>query len=266
METITIGTKIELAKHEAAIENLFLDSFGNPLSVDLWRWAYLNNPNGEPIVTLCFDDGALVGHYAMIPMPLSSEKSHLNTYLSMTTMVAVSHRKHYLFTTLAQTAYAFAKKSGVDFVMGFPNEQSAPGFKKRLDWNLPASDYVASLTKSEILAAAQSLQIVGYDSYRLNLSNATVRAWRLSKPGATYHWADGLAYKDYGDSVDLMAFDHPDQLAALPEDRLVNLLLPASAASLLQFKLFDYQFGGLSLSSPFDPDRIVRQMALSDVF
>lgn len=268
METITIETKLELAKHQDAIEKLFLGAFGSPLPLDLWRWAYLDNPNGEPIVTLCYDDGVLVGHYAMIPMPLRSDREHLNSYISMTTMVAISHRKHYLFTSLAHAAYAIAKVRGVDFVMGFPNEQSAPGFRKRLDWNLPPSDYVASLTKAEVLAAAKSLQgLVGNsDSFRLDLLNESVRSWRLSKPGSTYHWVDGLAFKEYGDTVDLMAFNHPDQLVALPEGRSVNLLLPATVTSLLPHKVFDYQFGGLSLSSPFEPDRIHRQMALSDVF
>lgn len=268
METITIETKLELVEHQDAIGNLFLSAFGKPLPLDLWRWAYLENPNGEPIVTLCYDDGVLVGHYAMIPMPLRSDQVHLNSYISMTTMVAISHRKHYLFTSLAHAAYAIAKERGIDIVMGFPNEQSAPGFRKHLNWTLPPSDYVASMTKGEVLAAAKSLKGLGgnNDSYRLDLLNGTARAWRLSRPGSIYHWVDGLAFKEYGDSVDLMAFDHPDQLVALPEGRSVNLLLPATVTSLLMHKVFDYQFGGLSLSSPFEPGMILRQMALSDVF
>lgn len=266
MQTITLASKTELAKHEAAIEALFGECFGDRLSLALWRWAYLDNPHGEPYVSLCYDADRLVGHYAMIPMPLSASQGRLNSYLSMTTMVAASHRQHGLFVKLAEATYERARADGVDFVMGFPNEMSTPGFRKRLNWDLPPSDYVASVTKSQLLDAIHASPLLESTHYALDLRSQTTRAWRLARPGAQYHWVDGLAYKAFGDELDLLAFDDPGQLRALPEDRKINLLLPADYTGLAAFKAFDYQFGGRSLASAFNASKIVRQMALSDLF
>ncbi len=266
MKTLTIGTKAELARHQGPIEKLFIDCFGSRMSLELWQWAYLANPNGEPWVSLCYDDDALVGHYAIIPLPLASAEGRLNTYLSMTTMVAASHRQHGLFVKLAENTYEHAAQAGVDFVMGFPNAMSAPGFKKRLFWDLPPSDYVASMSKAQLLAAAREWPLLDAAQCRLDLRDEALRAWRLSRPGARYTWDDGLVYKEFGDTIDLLAFERVEQLNALPEGRPVNLLLPASLDGLLHFKTFDYPFGGRSIASTFAPEKIMRQMALSDVF
>jgi hypothetical protein len=266
METVTIGTKTDLVEHEAAIARLFSESFGSPLPVELWRWAYLTNPHGDPYVSLCYDNGVLVGHYAMIPLPVSSLEGRLNSYLSMTTMVSPSHRMHGLFTVLAEKTYEAGKSAGVDLVMGFPNAMSAPGFKKRLGWDLPPTDYVAALPKQELIAAARAEPLHTPEAFRLDLTNARTREWRLSRPGAKYQWNAGLAYKEYGHDIDLLAYNSPDQLDALPDGRKINLLLPDSIAALKSFKAFDYQFGGRGLASRFESDRILRQMALSDVF
>ena len=88
----------------------------------------------------------------------------------------------------------------------------------------------------------------------------------LSRPGAQYQWRDGLAYKEFGDTLDLIAFDTVDQLAALPDERRINLLVPAEMDAFADFKSFDYPFGGLALARAFEPSKIVRQMAMSDVF
>ena len=266
MQTLTLATKSDLSSHKAAIETLFSECFGDRLSLALWRWAYLDNPHGEPYVSLCYDGDRLVGHYAMIPMPLSGAQGRLKSYLSMTTMVAASHRQHGLFVKLAQATYERARADGVDFVMGFPNEMSTPGFRKRLNWDLPPSDYVATVTKAQLLDAAAQAPLVAASGYALDLRHEDTRAWRLARPGAEYVWRDGLAYKAFGDSIDLLGFDATASLQALPDDRKINLLLPAAYTALAGFKAFDYQFGGLSLATSFEPSRIVRQMALSDVF
>jgi len=267
MDTLTINSKQELARRAPAIETLFQECFGDRLSVELWRWAYLDNPHGAPWVSLCYDGDRLVGHYAMIPMPLTSSRDRLDAFLSMTTMVAASHRQHGLFVKLGQATYEAATAAGAAFVMGFPNEMSAPGFKRRLNWDLPSpNDYVASLSRTELLDAARRAPLVNPLRYRLDLRAEATRAWRLSRPGARYQWRDGLAYKEFGDTLDLMAFDSIEQLEALPADRRINLLVPADIQALSAYKNFDYPFGGVSLATPFDPSKILRQMAMSDVF
>lgn len=265
MKTLTITRKQDLLEHRPVIEDLFFNSFGQRALGNVWDWAYLDNPNGEPIVSLCYDEDLLVGHYAIVPMPLSCKNVRKQSYVSMTTMVAESHRKFGLFTQLAQECYRIAAEGGVDFVFGFPNTQSTPGFRKRLDWNLPESDYVATIDKATLLAAAKAGSFDKTGLLGLNLNDPVIRAWRLSRPGSIYAFERGLAFKRHQDTIDLLWWDAPEALTSLPDDASVNVLVSASSG-LEPNRQFDYQFGGIGLCSVFNPLAINREMAISDLF
>lgn len=266
MESLTIENKDDLLKHRLAIESLFLECFGDRLSADIWNWAYIENPCGVPLVSLCYDRDRLIGHYAIVPMPLDRNGDRLRSYLSMTTMVSSEYRQHGVFVRLANENYARAKELGVDFVMGFPNEMSAPGFKKRLAWNLPASDFIATIPKERLCELEILEKLIPKETYQLNLRDDSIRKWRLSKPGANYVWNDGLAYKEFNGGVDLMYFDNIECLQNLPEDKSISLLVRSEFEELHPFKSFDYQFGGADLLRTFQAAAINRQMCLSDVF
>lgn len=265
MNIITLTSKASLLEHRDAIERLFFASFGQRTLGGVWDWAYQLNPNGEPIVTLCYDNGVLVGHYAIVPMPLSSAAVRMNSYISMTTMIAESHRKFGLFTQLAMENYARATELGVDFVFGFPNAQSTPGFRKRLNWVLPESDYVATVDKTALLEQAAAGKLDKNDRLSLDLNLPTLREWRLSRPGTSYTFDKGVAYKRHGDALDLLWWEHPDRLDSLPNGVRINLLVEASTG-LTPNRQFDYQFGGIGLCCAFNHAQIHRVMALSDLF
>jgi hypothetical protein len=265
MKIINLTSKTTLLEHRQAIESLFFASFGKRTLGEVWEWAYQRNPNGEPIVTLCYDKDELVGHYAIVPMPLSSGAIRKNSYISMTTMVAETHRKFGLFTQLAQETYFQAKEMGVDFVFGFPNSQSTPGFRKRLNWDLPESDYVANIDKELILGLAAVGKLDKGDRLTLDLSQKSLREWRLSRPGASYSFENGLAFKLHGDTLDLLWWENQDSLAYLPEGVRINLLVENSTG-LAPNRQFDYQFGGIGLSSVFNHTAIHRDMVMSDLF
>jgi hypothetical protein len=49
----------------------------------------------------------------------------------------MTHSKHTgkgLFTTLARMTYDYCRENGIHLVFGFPNQNSYPGFTKKLDW------------------------------------------------------------------------------------------------------------------------------------
>jgi hypothetical protein len=56
-----------------------------------------------------------------------------------------------------------------------------------------------------------------------------------------------------------------DALLGIPDRFSINLLVSA-ATGLEASKVFDYQFGGISLGKVFDPTSISREMAISDLF
>jgi hypothetical protein len=265
MRTITVTSKQALLAHRPGIEALFFHSFGQRTLGALWDWAYIDNPNGEPVVSLCYEDEELVGHYAIVPMPLSCGAERRNSYISMTTMVAESHRKFGLFTQLAQASYETAAAAGVDFVFGFPNGQSTPGFRKRLNWTLPESDYVATVDKATLAAAVAAGTFDKSGRFGLDLADPVQRTWRLSRPGASYRFEHGVAFKHHQDSVDVLWWDTPECLLTLPDDKAINVLVLASSGLDRNLE-FDYQFGGIGLRSPFDAALINREMAISDLF
>ncbi|MXW01738.1 MAG: GNAT family N-acetyltransferase [Holophagales bacterium] len=54
---------------EAAILELFRESFGNVLSPERWRWRYVDNPGGGPRISLAFAPGGeLVCQYCAYPV------------------------------------------------------------------------------------------------------------------------------------------------------------------------------------------------------
>ncbi len=265
MDIQAIASKDQLLQHRENIEALFFESFGQRSLGKVWDWAYLDNPAGEPFVTLCYEGERLVGHYAIVPMPLAEGGQRLNTYVSMTTMVAESHRKFGLFTTLAQATYQAAREAGAAFVFGFPNAQSTPGFRKRLEWQLPEPDLVATVNKERLLALAATGYFDKRGRLSLDLGEARLRAWRLARPGGRYQWQDGLAYKEHQGGIDLLWWESAAALAALPEGMAINVLV-GSDAGLESCKSFDYQFGGIGLGREFRPQSVNREMALSDLF
>jgi hypothetical protein len=265
MQTLTVTRKLDLIEHRTAIEYLFYNCFGQRPISSVWDWAYLDNPSGEPIVSLCYDQDNLVGHYAVVPMPLEFGDVRKNSYISMTTMVAESHRRFGLFTQMAQETYRIATEGGVDFVFGFPNRQSTPGFRKYLNWDLPESDYVATIDKSTLLALAKAGCFNKTNLLTLNLNDPVLRSWRLSRPGGAYTFQQGLAYKHRQDAVDLLWWDTAEAFDSIPDDVFVNILVSASSG-LEPNRQFNYQFGGIGLCSVFDVIAINREMAISDIF
>ena len=266
MKTIIIKEKNELLKYKTEILKLFRDAYGQELSGILWDWAYIHNPFGNPYVALAFDD-VLVAHYAVIPYPLSDGAGvRYKSFLSMTTMVAESHRKYGLFTKLANAVYDELRIDDADWVMGFPNQMSAPGFRKRLGWKILDPDCVISVDKS-MLTKISHLEFSDKE-VRLfaDLASQDIRDWRLSKPNTEYVWNDGVAYKEFSGHIDVMYYRFPDDLLRLPDSNAYNILVPRHIVDNENIVAFDYMFGGLSLNKEFMPSMVRRQMCLSDVF
>ncbi len=266
METTVITRREDLKPRGEGIRDLFLRSYGSPLNREVWTWAYLDNPHGDAVVALCEDGGVLVGHYAIIPLPVRGAGRALNSWLSMTTMVAPTHRGQGLFVLLARAAYEAAAARGADCVFGFPNRQSEPGFRKHLGWRMAAPDHLATFPKADLVAFAGQQPVFPRGRLGLDLSSEATRRWRLAKPGTDYRTAEGLVYKEYGGTLDVVYCEEPCHLAALPGDRDLNVLVPGDCPLPAGTRAVEYLFGGAPLAGEFDPAAIRRCMLLSDVF
>ncbi len=99
---------------------------------DLFKYWYLDNPNGKVISFNALDEDVIVAHYAVIPIEMLVENRLVKGALSMATVTHPDYRGKGLFKELAQKTYEYASEVGCEFIIGVANENSFPGFIKHL--------------------------------------------------------------------------------------------------------------------------------------
>lgn len=256
---ILINDKKELLKYKEQILELFLHSFGHEIDENLWNWAYMDNPNGNPIVSLYFDNNKLVGHYAVIPIKFTHNQKTIDAVLSMTTMVDASYRKYGIFVEQANEVYDKAAELGYKFVYGFPNKKSAPGFKKRLDWIIDDGMCVSSLSYDDLqqIKTKEHSSLISFD-----IEDEDNLNWRLNKPGCSYFRNGSNILKKFDDKVDIVFSG--TNFSTLDRNGRYNLLLPIGLTIgnkefdyIFGYKLFDHSLSGLDFK---------KDLIMSDIF
>ena len=259
---ILINDKNELIIYKERIFRLFKDCFERSMDEGLWNWAYIENPNGSPIVSLYFDEDILVGHYAVIPIKLlDSQGKNIQATLSMTTMVRVAYRKIGIFIEQANEVYDKSKKNGYRLVIGFPNKKSAPGFKKRLGWTLEENLYIAKLSKDDLMNVDIK---VGPNTIMFNTSNGENLQWRLNKPNQEYIRKNHNILKKFGNEFDIIfsgeCFDNLDK------SKKYNMLINKDSNKFLDKNQFDYIFGYRIFDNSLIDSDFKKDLIMSDVF
>ncbi|MEE9398692.1 MAG: GNAT family N-acetyltransferase [Dehalococcoidales bacterium] len=119
---------------EYRILTLFQEVFGKEMSLAFWKWRFKENPFGEGIVKLLFDDDKLIGHYAVTPVNTQVEGRLVRAVFSLTTMTHPDYAGQGIFTYLAEVTYKLSDEKGYHFVYGFPNKNSYHAFTRKLGW------------------------------------------------------------------------------------------------------------------------------------
>lgn len=118
----------------AASLALFQTVYGRPMTDAFYRWRFVNNPFGPPMVSLLWDGEILAGHYSVSPGRTSIDGQIVRSAQSMTTMTHPAYRNRGIFTQLAAHLYSAMTDMGVGLVWGIPNVQSHYGFVQKLEW------------------------------------------------------------------------------------------------------------------------------------
>jgi hypothetical protein len=269
VKLINIESTEELLKYYSGISDLFNESFGKPLDKKLWEWAYLHNPFGEPKVAIAIHKNKVIGHYAVIPMDLENKDMQLLGFLSMTTMVAIEFRKLRLFQRLAEMVYERIESLNLpSIVFGFPNDNSAPGFKKRLGWTISEDYKVVSVEPHQIPAVVSVIdKLLDEDFFTLNMNNVQTKSWRTAKPNQTWTYNNNIGTKEIDKLFDLMHISDAKQLALLNYNTTINMILPIEKSSTLKDLdvSFPYRFGYRIFNCETEP-RLFVQMSMSDIF
>lgn len=100
------------------------------------RWLYEESPFGLVIESNLDDEMGRAGHYAVVPVDLTSDGAACAGALSLNTAVDERARGGGVFVRLASEAIEEAERRGVRMVVGVANANSTPGFVRRLSFEL----------------------------------------------------------------------------------------------------------------------------------
>lgn len=266
LEFLLLNSKDDLLAYKQDILDLFQRSYEDSLDPALWQWAYIDNIHGAPIVSLCFSNKKLVGHYAVVPIELSQNQTPIKACLSMTTMVDKDFRGLGLFTKLAEQVYARAEELGYHYVFGFPNSNSTPGFRKYLAWELAEPDFVVRASKQQLLDSKDLQRYLKHSDFIVpNINSSDYLKWRTAKPGQTYQQKGNCITKAYNDSYDIVYLS-PNFADELEDGQEYNVLIDASVADLKPLRVFDYQYGYRDFKQSSSKPKFKKDLILSDVF
>lgn len=106
--------------------------------------------------------GKPAAFYGVYPCRMEYNGVHYLAAQSGDTMTHPKHGGKGLFTTLAKMTYELAKKEGIQFIYGFPNNNSYPGFVKRLSWihKEDMINYTATVATLPLAALARQVSLV----------------------------------------------------------------------------------------------------------
>jgi hypothetical protein len=83
---------------------------------------------------LAFDGKNVASYYGVFPIKMVYKGVEYFAAQSGDTLTHPNYQKKGLFTYLAKETYLLAEKENIQFVFGFPNKNSLPGFQKKLNW------------------------------------------------------------------------------------------------------------------------------------
>lgn len=118
------------------LELLHAAVYGRMPDKDLYRRKYDTAYTGHSWLGFIAyaADGTPAAYYGVLPCYLSVEGQLLSAAQSADTMTHPLHRKKGLFVILAQRAYELCRRSGIQLVFGFPNQNSYHALAHRLGW------------------------------------------------------------------------------------------------------------------------------------
>ena len=119
-------------KHLPSIIKLYQESYGRSKPKKYFEHRLLSSPFGKPIIFLMKFHNQIVGFYAIHPIKLTIKNRKILGGYSFLTMTHPKHVGKGIFTTLASRTYQEAVKRKYNFVYGFANPNSYPGFIKKL--------------------------------------------------------------------------------------------------------------------------------------
>ena len=116
---------------------IYKDAFAKELNIDEFKQKQNTKEFGDSYVGfIAYDQNKNpAAFYGVYPCKIEYEGVNYLAAQSGDTMTHSAHTGKRLFTQLALKTYAYCQENGFHLVFGFPNENSYPGFIKKLGWS-----------------------------------------------------------------------------------------------------------------------------------
>ena len=135
-----LNNKYEIKKIDGSDEELeqyalCFQNNGTERDLENLKWLHQQNVARTNLIYNALDEiKTTASIYTALPANALIESKKIRALQSIDTLTDKAHRGKGLFILLAKKLYEDAAEQGFAFVYGFPNENSAPGFFKKLDW------------------------------------------------------------------------------------------------------------------------------------
>lgn len=140
-------------------------------------WQYAENPDGQVVGYDALSGPELAAHYVTIPVRARIRGSNVSGLLSLNTATHPRHQGRGLFTRLASATYEAAKGEGYRFVIGVANQNSTPGFLRKLGFSLISPLHAVVGFGRPVSSGEPEFE---------RLWSQQAQAWRLRDPSARY--------------------------------------------------------------------------------
>jgi len=101
------------------------------------QWLYYDNPAGKVFGALAMDGDTVAGQYIIIPVNMVIDGEDRVCTISLDTFTHPDYRRQGIFVALSEAMFARLKDLNIPFTVGLPNENSRPGFLKKLNFSEP---------------------------------------------------------------------------------------------------------------------------------
>ena len=202
------------SKYERGVLSLFNVNYPetNLGKKNFFRWQNFQNPSGNSIIKLAINNlDEVVGFYCVMPQLYWINGKKILGSISLNTLVREDYRGMGIFTALAKACYQDCVIRKVYFTLGFPNQNSYPGFVNKLGFTnlgempllirpvnwLNMLAYKLKLKNKKTPLGLKKTKVKFDGSMFIPKGNGVVRDkkflnWRLDWPGRNYRVLEKL--------------------------------------------------------------------------
>jgi GNAT superfamily N-acetyltransferase len=144
----------------STLRKLFVSDEGSQrrsCEAEYYRWKLVANPSGRGLFKVADDTGRVVGITTITPKRVYLRGRLISGAEIGDTFTHPDYQRQGMFSTLVDLTRAEALSEGLEFIYGTPNDQSRPGYEKKLNFaQIPSSrvfSYVRPLNVGAVLLA-----------------------------------------------------------------------------------------------------------------